>query len=195
MPVKLGLQRPFCGPIPAHLVYPSGARVKWRELLRPVVEAEIGMRLGRDLPARAAPYTRDEVAAAVATLHPGIEIPESRLADDHPHGALGMVADLGYAGRYVFGDGIADWPSLPREAFAVRLLLNGREIAHSGAKAFGHPLDGVLWLANHRSRLGDGLRAGAIVSTGSLTGIQWTQEGDEAVADYGALGTVRVHLD
>lgn len=195
VPVKLGLERPFCGPIPGHLVLASGARVRWAGLLRPVVEAEIGMRLGCDLPPRAAPYSRDEVADAIETLHPGIEIPESRLADDHPHGALGMVADLGYAGRYVYGEGIRDWRSIPREAFAARLLVNGRQIAHSGAKAFGHPLDGVLWLANHRSRLGDGLRAGDIVSTGSLTGIQWTTPGDEAVADYGALGLVRVHLD
>ena len=195
VPVKLELERPFCGPIPAHLVTASGARVSWDELLRPVVEAEIGMRLGCDLPPRAAPYERDEVAAAIATLHPGIEIPESRLADDHPHGALGMVADLGYAGRYVYGEGIRDWQTIPREAFAARLLVNGHEIAHSGARAFGHPLEGVLWLANHRSLLGDGLKAGHIVSTGSLTGIQWTKKGDEAVADFGALGTVRVHLD
>jgi len=195
VPVKLGLERPFCGPIPAHHVYASGARVAWSELLRPVVEAEIGMRLGRDLAPRAAPYTRDEVAAAIETLHPGIEIPESRLADDHPHGALGMVADLGYAGRYVYGEGIRDWRAVPLEAFAARLLVNGREIAHSGAKAFGHPLDAVLWLANHRARLGDGLKTGDIVSTGSLTGIHWTKKGDEAAADFGALGTVRVVLD
>ena len=195
VPVKLGLERPFCGPIPAHLVYASGARVRWAELLRPVVEAEIGMRLGRDLPPRARPYSREEVAEAIATLHPGIEIPESRLADDHPHGALGMVADLGYAGRYVHGEGIRDWRAIPHEAFAVRLLINGREVAGSGAKAFGHPLEGVLWLANHRAQRGDGLRAGDIVSTGSLTGIHWTKPGDEAVADYGALGRVRVFLD
>jgi 2-keto-4-pentenoate hydratase len=106
-----------------------------------------------------------------------------------------MVADLGYAGRYVYGEGIRDWRSISWGELSVRLLINGREIAGSGAKAFGHPLEGVLWLANHRSRLGDGLRAGDIVSTGSLTGIQWTKPGDEAVADYGVLGTVRVHLD
>lgn len=196
VPVKLGLERPFCGPIPAHHVYESGAVVPWHDLLRPVVEAEIGLRLGRDLPARVQPYTREEVADAIATLHPGIEIPESRLAGDHPHGALGMVADLGYAGRYVLGPGVADWHTIPRERLEARLLINGREVARgSAAKAFGHPLDGVLWLANHRSqRFGDGLRAGDIVSTGSLTGIHWTRPGDVVVADYGDMGSVSVTL-
>lgn len=196
VPIKLGLERPFCGPIPARHVYESGARVEWGELLRPVVEAEIGMRLGRDLPPRARPYSREEVADAIETLHPGIEIPESRLADDHPHGALGMVADLGYAGRYVAGAGIRDWQAIAKESLAARLVIDGREVARgSAAKAFGHPLDGVVWLANHRSqRFGEGLRAGDIVSTGSLTGIHWTKPGDVAVADYGPLGSVTVTL-
>jgi 2-keto-4-pentenoate hydratase len=196
VPIKLGLERPFCGPIPARYVYDSGARVEWGDLLRPVVEAEIGMRLGRNLPPRAQAYTREEVADAIDTLHPGIEIPESRLTDDHPHGALGMVADLGYAGRYVAGAGIRDWRAIAKESFAARLLINGREVARgSAAKAFGHPLDGVVWLANHRSkRFGEGLRAGDIVSTGSLTGIHWTKAGDLVVADYGPLGTVTVTL-
>lgn len=196
VPIKLGLERPFSGPIPARYVYKSGDRVEWADLLRPVVEAEIGLRLGRDLPPRLQPYTREEVADAIETLHPGIEIPESRLTDDHPHGALGMVADLGYAGRYVWGMGLRDWRSIAKEALAARLLISGREVARgSAAKAFGHPLDGLVWLVNHRGqRFGEGLRAGDIVSTGSLTGIHWTRPGDVVVADYGELGSVTVTL-
>jgi 2-keto-4-pentenoate hydratase len=195
VPIKLGLERPFAGPIPARFIYKSGVSVPWSDLMRPVVEAEIGMRLARDLRARKAAYRREEVAEALEALHPGIEIPESRLTDDHPLGALGMVADLGYAGRYVEGTGIRDWRSIPKDALAARLFINGREVAHgSAAKAFGHPLDSVTWLANHRARFGGGLRAGEIVSTGSLTGIQRTNPGDVVVADYGLLGTVTLTL-
>ncbi len=56
----------------------------------------------------------------------------------------------------------------------------------------GTALDGVVWLANHR--FGEGLRAGDIVSTGSLTGSHWTKPGDVAVADSGSLGSVTVTL-
>jgi 2-keto-4-pentenoate hydratase len=102
-PAKLGLTRPFCGQIPAHLIYASRATVSHADIMRPVVEAEIAFRLARDLPPRKGHYSRAEVADAVQSLHPGIEIPESRLEDDHRLGALGMVADQGYAGRYVAG--------------------------------------------------------------------------------------------
>ena len=40
------------------------------------IEAEVAFRLGRDLPPRAAPYTRAEVMAALATAHPAIEVLE-----------------------------------------------------------------------------------------------------------------------
>jgi 2-keto-4-pentenoate hydratase len=33
----------------------------------------------------------------------------------------------------------------------------------------GHPLDSLAWLANLRSTMGDGLRAGEFVSTGTCT--------------------------
>lgn len=193
--IKVGLERPFLGRIPAEYVLQSGAAVSWSDLLRPVVEAEIGFRFGRDLPPRAQAYSAEEVADAVDALVPGIEIPESRLTDDHPIGALGMVADQGYAGRFVCGTPLADWRSLDLGAQGVVLSLSGREVARGvGAKAMGNPFEAVVWLANERSRLGDGVRAGQVVSTGSLTGIQWTQPGDLAVADYGALGRVEVRL-
>lgn len=195
VPIKLGLERPFLGPIPESLIYQSGARVPWSDLMRPVVEPEIGLRLARDLPPRDRPYSRAEVADAIATLHPGIEIPESRLTDDHKLGALGMVADLDYAGRYVVGPAIADWRRLDLPAISARLLVSGREVARGvAAKAFGNPLDGVVWLANALPRRGTYLKAGEIVSTGSLTGIQRTKAGDTVVADYGPLGEVRLTM-
>ena len=40
-----------------------------------VAEPEFAFRMGRDLAPRDADYSVDEVLAAVATLHPAIEIP------------------------------------------------------------------------------------------------------------------------
>ena len=64
----------------------------------------------------------------------------------------------------------------------------------SVAELIGDPLDGVLWLANYRAACGDGMRAGQIISTGSLTGVQMTAPGDHVMADFGSLGTVELQL-
>jgi len=95
MPVKHGLERPFCGQVPQALIYASGASIAHADLMRAVIEPEIVFRLARGLPPRATPYSHAEVTAALQALYPSLEIPESRLLDDHPNGALGMVADQG----------------------------------------------------------------------------------------------------
>ena len=75
----------------------------------------------------------------------------------------------------------------------MRFSLNGRKVAEgSGAAVLGHPLEALAWLANDLSGHGIGLKAGQIVTTGTCCGFHPLKAGDEALADYGELGTVRV---
>lgn len=195
-PVKHGLVRPFCGQIPRALIYDSGASLPWGALLRPVVEAEIIFVMGKDLRARDHPYTLTEVAQCVEGVMAGIEIPESRLIDKHPLGAMGMVADQGYAGRLVHAAARRDIRPEDLAAEQVSLRINERVVANGFAtKAMGHPLAALQWLANHRSARGDGLRQGQIISSGSLTGIQPTRRGDWIIAEFSTLGSVLLTLD
>ena len=78
----------------------------------------------------------------------------------------------------------------------VTLRINGVEVAsgHSGMLVFGDPVAGVAWLANHPELGPRGLKAGDVVTTGTCTGITFLSPGDEAEADYGALGVVRARF-
>ena len=53
-------------------------------------------------------------------------------------------------------------------------------------------MSAFVWLANARSRAGGGLKAGDIHNTGTATAIYWVTPGDNAVADFGRLGEVRL---
>jgi 2-keto-4-pentenoate hydratase len=78
-----------------------------------VAEAEFAFRMARDLPPRAAPYTTNEALAAVDTLHPAIEIPDSRFDDFTIVGAAQLIADNACAHYFVLGPAtIADWRSI-----------------------------------------------------------------------------------
>ena len=57
------------------------------------------------LPPRAAPYTIEEVLAAVETLHPAIEVPDSRYEDFAKVGAAQLIADNACAHYFVLGTG------------------------------------------------------------------------------------------
>ena len=48
----------------------------------------------------------------------------------------------------------------------------------------------LTWLANELSRTGVGLKAGQMISTGTLTGMLAPKPGETYVADFGAFGTV-----
>lgn len=190
---KLGLKEPFTGMILSELVYETPASFPFASLLRPVVESEYAFRMADDLPPRGTPYDREEVSRAIAALHVGIEVPESRLADGHTLGGLGTVADLGAVGRYVMGKGYAEWRDFDLVGQDVVLWINGKEAGRgTGASVMGHPLDAMTWFANYLARKAGGLKAGQFVSTGSCTGIIPAKPGDSCVADFGPLGKVQV---
>ena len=77
----------------------------------------------------------------------------------------------------------------------VTLTVNGTlERSGSGANVLGDPIASFVWLANARAAAGDGLKAGDIHNTGTATDICWITPGDEAVADFGGLGEVRLKI-
>ena len=62
----------------------------------------------------------------------------------------------------------------------------------TAAAALDHPLVPLTWLANELSRTGIGLKAGQMVSTGTLTGMLAPKPGETFVADFGPFGSVTV---
>ncbi len=66
-----------------------------------VAEVEFAFTMGTDLPPRDVPYRLDEVMAAVASLHPAIEIPDSRYRSFTEVGAPQLIADNACAHQFV----------------------------------------------------------------------------------------------
>lgn len=191
MRARLRQPEPILGRSFAQFLHPSPAMLAHAPLLDPIVEAEILFRLGRDLPPRGAPWTRAEVADAVAAAHAGIEVAECRLPmDPRPPHTL-ILADGSGNGHYVLGPEIP--PGTDLAALPVAIRVNGRERrTGTGAEVMGDPLLALVWLANRRNALGDGLLAGAWISSGTCTGMLAPRAGDVVEARFGALAAVRV---
>ena len=72
---------------------------------------------------------------------------------------------------------------------------DGETVAEGvGANALGDPLNVLEWTANHLSALGDGIKAGEVVSTGTCTGVTPIAPGETLIADFGTLGCVEVRI-
>jgi 2-keto-4-pentenoate hydratase len=161
-----------------------------RLLRRGRTAAEIAFRLGRDLPARSAPYDRSEVTAG-ATLHPVIEIVDSRYADFQSRGRPSILADNYSNGGLVWGAAVPGWETLDLARTEMRVTEDGKPFADSSMAAPRDPIAALVDFANLMRQRG-GAKAGAFVTTGSWTGMAFTQHGTHIAADFGPLGRVEI---
>jgi 2-keto-4-pentenoate hydratase len=67
------------------------------------IESEIALKLGDDLPARSAPWTRETVASAVAGAMPAFELIEDRNADYSKTAATSLIVENSWNGGVVTG--------------------------------------------------------------------------------------------
>jgi 2-keto-4-pentenoate hydratase len=158
-----------------------------------VAEPEFAFRMRIDLAPRAADYEVIEVLDAVDTLHPAIEIPDSRFADFASAGEAQLIADNACAHLFVLGSPAnTDWRALDLVEERPVITLSGRQYIGHGRNVLGDPRIALTWLANELRLLGITLRAGQVVTTGTCHPPLPVQAGDHVAADFGALGKVSV---
>jgi 2-keto-4-pentenoate hydratase len=192
---------PLAGRILSGFVHPMGSTLTLQGNRMRVVEPEFAFRMGADLPPREQPYTRAEVMAAVATLHPAFELPDSRYADFTRTGKPQLIADDACAGRFLFGPAAPDaWRSMDLAAHPVHATVTGADGRPrysrdgEGRALLGDPRIALTWLANELSALGIGLKAGDWASCGTCMVPLQVEPGDGVMADYGVFGCIEVTL-
>ena len=192
----IGVDGPLAGRMIAESVIADGGTMKLGNNLMRVAEVEFAFCMAHDLPPRAALYTVDDVLAAVASLHPAIELPDSRYEDFIHAGAPQLIADCACAHRFVLGAASdADWRELDIVAFAPCARVSERyERTGVGAAVLGDPRVALTWLVNELSAHDIILKAGQIVTTGTCMTPLAIEPGDHVHADFGVLGKVSVRI-
>jgi 2-keto-4-pentenoate hydratase len=192
----IGVDGPLAGRLLAERAVADGGDCPLGGNLMKVAELEYAFRMGSDLVPRDAPYTQDEVLAEVASLHPAIELPDSRFADFEHAGMAQLIADNACAHRFVLGPPAPDaWRGLdlaahPGQVFRARVLAE----EGLGRNVLGDPRIALTWLANELSRLGLTLKAGQVVTTGTCAKPLSIAKGDRIDGDLGLLGRVSVTI-
>jgi 2-keto-4-pentenoate hydratase len=187
---------PDGAPLYTHLVHENGASFLVRKSGLWGVEPEFGVRLKSDLPPRVhAPYTREEIAEAIGSVFAGIEIVASRLIDFKAAPYPAFLADnIGNAG-YIVGREVEDWRGLDLSQLHATLTVGGETVHDAvGGHPYDDPLAPLLNYANAQCDGLGGLKAGQIVTTGSLCGLVAVSEPCEAVLVIEGLGETRVKL-
>jgi len=191
----LGMPEPFYGRLLSASTFDSPARLSAGDFFMRIIESEFAFQLARDLPPSAQPVDREQIAAALAGVLPGIEIVDSRFTSWTTVGAPSLIADNACHGAWVKGALLTDWRHLDLAAQAVELRVNGSVVQRgSGSAVLGHPLNALEWLVERLHAQGIGLKAGEYVTTGVTTDIYDAQAGDHLVADFGPVGAVELRF-
>ncbi len=187
------IDTPIAGVVLPGRVHPSGTTLERGKFGRLGLEFEIGVRLGRDLPASAAPFDYATVAAAVDAVAPSVEIVDDRHCDYKTLDVLSLVADNSWNAGVVHGAFLTAWPDLA--AVEGTVLLDGEKVDRGmGRDVLGHPFIPLTWLANHLAAAGTGLRAGEIVLTGSLVTTRFPTVPGKFRFELSGLGAVEVSV-
>jgi 2-keto-4-pentenoate hydratase len=192
----IGVDGPLAGRLLEKRAFASGANVSLANNIMNVIEAEFAFRMERDLPTRKTPYSIDEVVAAVASLHPAIEIPDSRYQEFVSAGAAQLIADNACASYFVLGSAtVADWRQVNLARHSVVAYVNGVVVRDGkGENVLGDPRIALTWIANELSLAGDMLRAGQVITTGTCIAPAPVLAGAHVVADFGEFGRVEARM-
>lgn len=163
--------------------------------LHKVAEAEVALRMGRDVDARQGPVDAKTIRASTAEIVPVVEIAGTALDPWLEAGGATLIADNGIHALWVRGEGKADWAGFdPLELPVSVTRTKGDAHVGKGGAVDGGAFGAAAWLANKLGAHGKVLRAGDYISTGSATAPVPVVAGDELTCDFGPLGTLEVRI-
>lgn len=182
-------------PLPPAGVWTSPADARRWPFHARGIEAEIALRLGREVDAAlAATLDAGNAGALVDALCVAIEIVDSRWVEAGQAPAMARLADLQSHGALVLGD----WrPIQPCDwsAQACRVAIGAAPVAEfRGSHSLGDPLRVLPALLRHATRGGGRLPAGSVVTTGTWCGLPQAAADDRVRVEFPGLGSAEVQF-
>jgi len=164
----------------------------------PIIEAELGFWIGKDLPGPK--VSREQLKSAVIGVGGASEMISARLRD--AEGGLDTGVDIAIADGLAHGGFILPKRTVPLseanfETEVGRVEINDKVIAAGAAKIMmeGAPLDAVLALANRLLKHGRHLRAGQVVIIGSLLDSPPAGKGDHVKIGFTSFEPLTIDFE
>ncbi len=188
---RLKIDGPLIGFLTQNAHVPSGGSVSFAGWGKPVIEPEIAVFIGRDVPAGA---SRETAQAAIAGIAPAIEVVDVNEPPEDPARILGHNI---YQRHVVLGAPGPARPGSSAEGLTCRVIRRGVETARTTDPQAntGEWVAIVMHVANLLAASGERLRAGEFIITGSVVP-PITVEPDEDGATFAAdpIGSVSIRF-
>jgi len=185
----LGINHPCAGAVLSGTTFRGNGIFPFKKHCVVGVECEIAVRLGKDITPTGVPFTIESVSDAVDACMASIEVVDNRYDDFSKFKVGTLVVDDFFDAGCVLGEPVTDWRDLDLSAERGRLIINDKEVSNGlGVDILGNPLNALVWLANHRASMGQGLEAGQFVTLGSVVKTVWLEANDWVKIQFDNLG-------
>jgi 2-keto-4-pentenoate hydratase len=188
---------PFSGPLHGKLIYSDGATLDANDYGRICIECEIAAVLKSDITPKERPYDATDIAEAIDTIAPALEIVDDRNANyDHISGeVLTLIADNAWNAGLVQGRLVKNWRELDLASLKGAVHINEQLIDTGyGRDVLGHPFNALSWLANKILEQNQIIEAGMTVMTGTMITTQFVKSGDHLSFSIPELGSVSIDI-
>jgi len=186
----LRLDAPLIGFLTDKALLPSNATVSIAGWMKPAMEPEIAVYMGKDLTEAS---DRERTRAAIASLGPAIE-----LADVHfpPDEVEEILAGNIYNRHVILGRADTSQAGCVLSGLTGRITRNGKDMppVTEQQALTGDVIDIVSHVANLLSMLGETLRAGGVIIAGSIVPPLWVESGDEIRYNLDPIDTISINI-
>lgn len=190
----LGLDSCFIGAIPQSRVMHSPAAMTAASIRTHLIECEVAIRLDIE------GWVRDEsddVRPHLISVHPAIELPDTRYALIGQGGTAALLADFGAAGGALIGGGVPyNGRASTLETHKCILTVNDETVAEGSLEALiSDPVDVAALLKPEFVRLSPRGGWGEYILLGGMTPAVPIKRGDAVRAEFDRLGALDLHVE
>lgn len=159
------------------------------------IEVEIGFRMARAFPAATTAPSAADVLAGIASAHVIMELCASRLAPGMDAPAHAKLADNGMNLGFIVGPKVENWRGIDMHTQKALAFVDNKPVVDTTGGHTQKDLGALLvWLVGHVVTQRGGLPAGALVATGSWTGIHWIDHTCNVGGEFPGLGRLEARL-
>lgn len=153
------------------------------------IEPEFAFKFAQSLPVEGAPYSREQVAAAIGSTHLALELIKSRYTNPDECEFPELLADGLFNQGLVLGPAISGEPPA---SCPLTVTVNGESKSFAGVHPNEDTFAPVVWMVNFLAERGIAVEAGQAVITGSFAGVIPVPFGAEVVVGYEGYGEIKV---
>ena len=159
------------------------------------IEVEIGFRMNRAFPAAAVAPSAGDVIAAIGSAHIVMELCAYRLAPGPKGPPLATLADNNMNLGFIVGPEVKGWRDIDMHKQIARAYVDNKAVVDTvGGHTQKDLVKLLVWLVGHVVTMRGGLPAGALIATGSWTGVHWVDHAANVAAEFAGLGRFEARL-